>query len=152
MLPASLKFRVAARAPVALGAKLIVAAQLAPAARLEPQVLAVTEKSPEFAPVMVTLLMDTAALLPLVRVAVLAEPVWPNGTSPQTMDDGDAVSGPAALAPVPDNVTESGVAEALLVMLHVAERAPAAVGAKVMFATQLAAWARLGPQLVEATA
>lgn len=53
-------------------------------------------------------------------------------------------------APVPDNATERGVEELLLVMDQEAERVPEAVGAKMMVAVHVVDAARLAPQVVEA--
>ena len=51
LLPSeSLKLSVAVRVPVAVGPKMILAVQLAPAASVEPHVLLYTEKSPALAP------------------------------------------------------------------------------------------------------
>lgn len=127
------------------------AVQLAPAARLAPQVFADTEKSPGSVPVTVMLLILTVALPGLVRVAVFDPLVWPKGTVPQVMVGGETVSAIVEFAPVPDNATESGVEELLLVMVQFAESAPDAVGLKVMLAVQLADAARVDPQLVAET-
>lgn len=60
----SLKLSVAVRVPLAAGANVMFAVQLAPAARLVVQVFEKTLKSPVFAPVMVILLI-VMVLLPL---------------------------------------------------------------------------------------
>lgn len=65
------------------------------------------------------------------------------------MEAGETVSAMEELAPVPAKVTVSGVEELLLVMDHVAERVPEAVGEKTRFAVQLAEAASVEPQVVE---
>lgn len=123
--------------------------QLEFAARLDPQLLEETVKSPLSAPAMVMLLMLTAALPLLVSVAVFAPLVWPKATVPQTMEVGDAVRvTPEALAPVPLRATVSGVGELLLVMVQVAVRLPVVVGLNRILVVQLAEAARLDPQFV----
>lgn len=74
------------------------------------------------------LLTLTAAAPPLVNVAVFEPLVWPKGTLPQVMDEGETVSAIEELAPVPDKATVSGIEELLLVMVQFAESAPDAVG------------------------
>lgn len=66
---------------------------------------------------------------------------------------GDTVIAPPELAiPVPDRLTESGVALLLLVMFQAAESTPGVVGSNTMLALQLAEAASVDPHVVEATA
>lgn len=98
-----------------------------------------------------TLLISIVPVLELVSVAVFGPPALPTATLPQLTEEGETVAEVAAAAsPLPDNATES-VPE-LSTMVHVAERAPEAVGLKTRFSVQLAEAARIEPQVVEETA
>jgi len=78
-----LKFSVALRDPVVVGAKTMFAVQLAEAASEDPQVLLNTLKSPGFAPVNVMLEMVIAEAFPLVSVTTFWPPVLPTATETQ---------------------------------------------------------------------
>ena len=153
LLPAlSVKFSVAVRVPVAVGLKTMFAVQLAEAARVEPQVLLKTAKSPASVPVNPMLLMLIVVLPELVRVATFCAPVLPIATLAQLIEDGEAAAVPPVdVVPVPDSATMSGVPLAELVMVHEAVRLPVAAGLNSMLAVQLADAASDEPQVVEAT-
>jgi hypothetical protein len=76
LLALSVTVRVAVRVPLAVGLKVTLIAQLAPAARLEPQLL-VSAKSPLLVPVMAMLLMDSAPPLEFESVTVWGALVVP---------------------------------------------------------------------------
>ena len=78
----SVTVRVAERAPDAVGLKATVTEQVADAARLAPQVLDEMLKSPEFVPVMDTLLIVIEVLPPFVSVVVCDALVEPTVTVP----------------------------------------------------------------------
>lgn len=82
--------RVAVSAPATLGLKTRLKVQLAPAARVEPQVVADCEKSPAFVPVNFVLMLLRVVDVPLVRVTIWAELVVPNVTVPKSSGLGDA--------------------------------------------------------------
>jgi len=88
----SLKFNVAVRVPVVVGAKTILAVQLADAARVVLQVLLKILKSPAFAPESVRLLIVIDAALLFVSVTVFCAPMPPTGTAAQLRPVGEAVT------------------------------------------------------------
>ncbi|HEY1580288.1 MAG TPA: hypothetical protein VGF82_24755 [Terracidiphilus sp.] len=90
LLAESLKFSVAERFPVAVGANVMFAVQLADAPRLVPHVFEKTLKSPGFVPVKVMLLIVTAADPLFVSVATFCPPMPPTGTEAQLNDVGEA--------------------------------------------------------------
>ena len=92
LLSESLKLSVAVRVPVAVGPKMILAVQLAPAASAEPHVLLYTEKSPGLAPENVMLLMVIDAGLPLVSVMTFCPPLFPIATEAQLWLVGETVT------------------------------------------------------------
>lgn len=97
------------------------------------------------------LLISMAPVLEFVSVAVFGPPALPTATLAQLIEDGETVAEVAVVElPVPAKATDS-VAEPSL-MVHVAERAPEAVGLKTRFSVQLAEAARVEPQVVEETA
>lgn len=107
-------------------------------------------KSPASAPVKLIVLIVTAELPLLVRVADFCPPALPTMTEPHVMDEGRAVTlPPCEVAPVPENETVSGVAELLSVSVQVADSAPTMLGWKVIFAAQLAEAARDAPHVVD---
>ena len=93
----SLNVREALRAPAALGVKVTATVQLLPAARLLPQVLLLTTKSPTFVPVTAMLLIESAALPVFDNVIVCAALVVPTFWLPKFRVAGLS----AATAPVP---------------------------------------------------
>ena len=83
--------KVAKRAPIPVGAKLIVEVQEAPVARLAAQVLPVMLKSAGFAPVAVTLLSVMAAVVGLVNVIICAAAVVPRAVEAKVSAVGEIV-------------------------------------------------------------
>lgn len=81
--------RVAVSAPATLGLKTMLMVQLAPAARLEPQVVADWEKSPAFVPANFVLMLLRAVEVPFVRVTIWAVLVVPSVTVPKSSEVGD---------------------------------------------------------------
>ena len=149
-LPESENESVALRVPVVVGLKTTVAEQLADAPKLEPHDLLVIAKSPGFAPPMATLLMLIEEVVLLLNVAVCAPLVEPTFTEPNDMDVGltetDPLEPPEP-SPVSATICGEFVAESL--KSNVAVRVPFAVGAKTMFAVQLAPAARLDAHVFE---
>lgn len=88
----SLKSSVAVLLPVVVGAKTMLAVQLADAARLVPHVLEKISKSPRSAPVSVMLLMVMAVVLPFVSVIAFCAPLPPTGTDTQFRAAGETVT------------------------------------------------------------
>jgi hypothetical protein len=74
----------------------MLAVQLAEVARVEPQVLLKTAKSPALVPVKPTLLMSMVVVPVLVRVATFCAPDWPMATLLQLMEEGDTLAVAAA--------------------------------------------------------
>lgn len=150
LLPSeSLKFNVAARAPVAVGPKTMLAVQLAAGASVVPQVLLKIEKSLAFAPLKLTLLMLMMVVFPFVNVATFCPPLFPIATDAHAMPDGEAEVLPAgAAAPVPESVTDCGLLAAESVKLSEALRVPVAPGLNTTATVQLPDAARLAPHVV----
>jgi hypothetical protein len=139
----SLRRRLAVRAPAPFGLKLTLRVQLAPPARLVPQVL-VWAKSLLLAPTRLMPVMLRAVLPLLVKVTTLAGLVVPMtrvGKLRLLADKETAV-------PVPLKLTLCGLLVALSVRVREPVRVPAAVGLKVTVMLQLAPPARLVPQLL----
>jgi len=135
---------VAVRAPFAVGWNFIEIVQLAPAARLPPQVC-VCGKSLAFPDTTMLLIVSTAVpVFFSVRVwEPLAEPTFVFGKlRPLGLSD------TAGASPVPLAVTVWGDPVALSVTATVALRAPVAVGLNVTEIVQVAPAATLVPQLV----
>lgn len=91
-VPVSVKVNRAVRVPSAVGAKRTVAVQAADAARVVPQFVCETEKSPELAPAIATPVMLMLVEPVLLRVAVCEAPVCPIKTFPQLRVDGYAAA------------------------------------------------------------
>jgi hypothetical protein len=136
------KVRTPAAVPVETGVNVTPTAQLAPAARLVPQVLAEIAK----APLIPTLVMERDALWRLVSVTVTAGLVLPTGTVPRFNELADSVTGEVELLPVPLRLTVCGLFPALSVNVNVPAAAPVAVGVNVTATVQLAPAATLVPQ------
>ena len=148
----SLNTRVAARFPVVVGAKTIVAVQLADAASEDPHVLLLIRKSPGFVPD-IAMLLIVIELVPLfVSVTGFGPPLLPTATFTQFKLVGETVALPEPDTPVPESVTFCGLLLALSVKLSVADRAPDAPGSNVIDTVQLAELPRLLPQLLLAMA
>jgi len=79
----SLKFKVAVRVPLVVGAKTTLAVQLVPAASIPPQVWLEIWKSPALAPVSVMLLIVMAVEFPFVSVMAFGAPLFPTATDAQ---------------------------------------------------------------------
>jgi hypothetical protein len=122
----SVKLSVAVRAPVAVGLKMIDAAQFDEVARLVPHVLLAMEKSPAFVPVIATLLMATAAVVVLLKVADCDALLEPTTVLGNVRLAGFTLT--AGLTPRPVSVMVCGLSVAESVNVSVALRAPAAVG------------------------
>ena len=140
----SVKVSVPLAAPVAVGVNVTPTAQLAPAARLVPQVLLEIAKGP----LIPTLEMVRAVLWRLVRVTVTAALVLPTATVPKFNELADRVTGELELLPVPLRLTVCGLFPALSVKVSVPVAAPVAVGVNVTPTLQLAPAATLVPQVL----
>ena len=146
LVPAlSLTDSVALRNPTAVGLKVTLMVQFAPAATLEPHVL-LWAKSPELVPVKVMLLMVRAALPVLDSVtgpdALVVVTVWlPNANEAGVRP----AIGPV---PLPLSPTVCGLPGALSTTERVALRVPIAVGLKVMLMVQPAPAPSVAPQLL----
>ena len=95
----SVKRSVALRAPVTVGAKRMLAVQLAAAARLVPQVLLNITKSPGLVPVRAMLLMVIAVVPLFVRVTTFCAPLPPTTTDAQLRLVGETVAAARQLIP-----------------------------------------------------
>jgi hypothetical protein len=115
-----------------------------PAARLAPQVV-VRVKSAGLVPVMVMLVMLNAPVPAFLRVTAVPALVEPSFVTAKATDVGDSVT--AGAVPVPVRATAWGLFTALSVMVKLADLAPVAVGVNVTLMVQLAAAAKLAPQL-----
>ncbi len=140
----SVKVSVPLAAPVAVGVKVTPTAQLAPAARLVPQVLLEIAKGP----LIPTLEMVRAVFWRLVRVTVTAALVLPTATVPKFNELADRVTGELELLPVPLRLTVCGLFPALSVKVSVPVAAPVAVGVNVTPTLQVAPAATLVPQVL----
>src|SRR5208337_3257708 len=127
--------------PVALGLKVTLRVQLAPAATLEPQVL-VWEKSP----LTVMRVMLRVAFPVLLRVTLLALLLVPTFCDGKVKEVGERLT--AGAVPVPVRLTVCVAGLALSVMVTAPVRVPAAVGLKVTLRVQLAPAATLEPQVL----
>jgi hypothetical protein len=146
-LPAALSVMLtdAARLPLTVGSKVTLIVQLVPAATELPHVL-VSAKSPGLAPVRPMLERLTAALPPLVRVAVNVPLGVLTGWLPKQRLVGERLT--AVAVPVPERLTVWGLPAVLSVILTDAVRLPLAVGSKVTLIVQLAPTASELPQLL----
>lgn len=143
----SLNVSVPEAAPVAVGENVTPMVQLAPAARLDPQVLPATAK-----PVLaVTLVMLRATLWTFFSVTLPAALVLPTVTVPRFSELGETVTG-AVLDELPLRLTVCGLPGALSVNVSVPFVVPVAVGENVTPTVQVAAAAMLVPQVLLATA
>jgi hypothetical protein len=125
----------AVRVPGLVGVKVTLIVQLAPAAKLAPQVLA-WMKSPPLAPVMEMPVIVRVAVPLLVKVSVWAPLLLPTATPLKLMLVPDRVT--AGATPLPVSDTLSGLSIALSVIVTEAVRAPTAVGVKFTAMVQLA--------------
>ena len=106
LLAPSVNASVAEREPAAVGLNAIEAEQLAPAARLAPQVFVEIRKSVEFVPPTTMLLIAIEDVPLLVRVMAFAPPVCPTATLTQFKLVGLTAAVPEVpLVPVPESDT-----------------------------------------------
>ena len=133
----------AVRLPVAVGLKVTLIVQLAPAARPVPQ-LFVWAKSPLFVPVIEIEFTGSDTAPQFVRVTTVAGLVVPTVRALKAID----VLESDTAVPVPVNVTTWGLPGSESVMISVPARANAAFGAKVTLTRQFAPAARAVPQVV----
>jgi hypothetical protein len=144
----SVKLRVALRLPEAPGLNVTDAVQLADAASVLPQVLLDMAKSAAFVPEIATLLMVIDDVSPFFRVADCAAVVEPTVVLAKVSEAGLADTVPLVEVPVPVKATFCGLPLPESLKLSVAARAPVAVGAKTIFAVQLAEAASDDPQVL----
>jgi len=116
--------KVALRLPVVVGLNVRLTVQLLAAAKELPQVVAVSGKSADSAPVTAILEMVSVVVPTLVSVTFLTRLVVPTVTVPKFTRVGVSL----AAVPVPLSGTCCGLPAALSVMLTAALRAPVAVG------------------------
>jgi hypothetical protein len=127
----------ALRTPVALGVNVTEIVHCAVAASVAPQVV-VREKSPEFVPVMVMLVMFRVAVPLLVRVMFSGEELVPTDWLLKVRLVGEKFTpGAAGGMPVPVRDEVCGLPAALSVIENVPLRVPVVVGVKVTFRVQL---------------
>lgn len=131
--------RLAARAPAAVGVKVAVSVQLAPAATEPAAQVPVRAKSPALVPASVMPLMESAAFPVLVSVTLCAALDIPTCTLPSAIVLPDKpTAGEGAAAPVPLKLTALGEPVALCAIDSEPLRAPVAPGLKVTFTVQVA--------------
>jgi len=138
--------RLVVRVPAALGVNVTLIVQLAPAAKLAPQVL-VCAKSVVF-PVLNPMLVISSELLASVLVSVtgceaLVVPTF--GTA--KVSAGDRVADAEGTMPVPVSNVVAGLARPATAMDSIAEREPVAVGLNVTLMVQFAPGAKVVPQV-----
>jgi hypothetical protein len=124
------------------------AVQLAEDARLVPQVLLAMLKSPAFVPDIATPLIVSEELSPFDSVTVCAAVLDPTAVLANVTLDGLAATVPDAAVPFPLSATVCGLLLAESLKFNVADRAPVAVGAKTIFAEQVADAASEVPQVL----
>ena len=146
-LALSVTVRVAERPPEAEGVKVTLMVQFAPAATEPPQFVAgivVKAKSAALVPLLAMLVMVSRLSPPLCRVmdwpALVVPMVW---LLKERLAGVNVAVGPTAI-PLPDSESVAGLR--LEVMLMEPERAPAAVGVKVVLMVQKAPGARVAGQ------
>jgi len=127
----------------------IFAEQLAPAARLEPQVWLKILKSPGFVPASITLLTEIAVVPLFLSTAVFCPPMPPTVTDAQLNELGftDALP-PDVLPPVPERATVCGLPLPESETVNVAVRVPLALGLNDTETLQFADAARLDPHVL----
>lgn len=134
--------------PLAVGLKTTLAEQLVEAARLVPQVLLLIAKSPALMPPSVTLLIVMEDAVPFVNVADCAALVDPTAVLGNPRLVGETVTLPDVAPPVPDNATVCGLLLDESATESVAARDPFVLGLNATEMLQLAAAARLLPQVL----
>lgn len=133
------------RLPLAVGLKVTLIVQLAPAVKVLPQ-LFVWAKSPLLEPVIPIPPMVSAAVPVLLSVTVCGALVERTATLPKFRLVGDNAA--EATSPVPVRAAVWGLPEALSLTESVALRVPPAVGVKVTLIVQLPPAATDEPQLL----
>jgi hypothetical protein len=138
--------RLVVRVPAALGVNVTLIVQLAPAAKLAPQVL-VCAKSVVFPPVNPMLVISSELLVSvLVSVTGCAALVVPTvGTA--KVSAGDRVADAEGTTPVPVSIAVIGLARPATATDSMAEREPVAVGLNVTLIVQFAPTAKSVPQV-----
>ena len=137
--------RVPLRVPPVAGLNVTLIVQLAPAATLEPHV-SVSEKSPEFAPVIPMLEILSAPVPVLLRVTLWGLVVVPTSLFPNVTFAGKSPT--AGAVPVPERATVCGLPKALSATDSDALLAPVVAGVNVTLIAQLLPAAKLAPQLL----
>lgn len=149
LLAPSVNATLALREPATVGRNKMVAVQLAPAARLAPQVLVEIRKSAEFVPPTTMLLIANAEAPLFVSVMTFGPPVCPTATLAQFKLAGLTAAEPdPPPAPVPDSETVCGLLATPSVNCRLADLAPAALGLNVIVVVQLAPDARVPPHVL----
>jgi hypothetical protein len=136
--------RFAVRAPVAVGLKVTPMLQLAPAARVAPQVV-VLAKSPALVPVNAMLVILILAFPVFDNVTVRELLVVLTNCTAKAKEVGESCA--AGPVPVPVRVTDWGVVGSESAILSDAVRVPGAEGRKVTLMVQLFPAATLVPQV-----
>jgi hypothetical protein len=142
----SVKDSVAVRGPVAEGVNLMLTLQFAAPARLVPQVFAEIAKSAALAPATAMPPMLIAAVPPFVKATDCAALAVPTVIDVNERLDGVTLT--LTPRPVPERATVWGLFPAESVKDSVAVRGPVAEGVNVMLTLQLAAPAKLVPQVL----
>lgn len=145
LLAESVNVRVAERVPDAEGLNTTPTVQLAPDVKLVPHVLLTIVKSAALVPATLMLPIEMVEPLPFFNVAVCVELLDPTLTEPNESEEGLTV---APAVPRPESATVCGLVLSVSLKLSVAVRVPVVVGANTMFTVQLAAAARLVPQVL----
>lgn len=151
----SLNSNAAVRVPPVVGAKVMFAVQLLPAARLVPHVFEKMRKSPGSAPPIVRPLIEIALVPLFVSVATFWPPTLPTLTEAQLSELGLADAVPPVVVveeppgAYPFRATSCGLGLAESLNSSAADRVPLTVGLNVMFAVQLAPGERFVPQVLE---
>lgn len=122
------------------------AEQLAFTERVLPQVVADRTKSDALAPPMETPLMVIGAVFPFDRVMDCDAVLVPNAVLPKARADGLAATTP--LVPRPERATACGLLLSESLKFRIAVRVPVAAGPKMIFTVQVAAGARVVPQVL----
>lgn len=129
--------------PTAAGVKLTLMLQLAPAAKLAPQLLVVPKS-----PVTPIVLINNAAVPLLVRVTDCAVLVVPIGCAVAKVTAGGARTALGAVTPVPVSGIACGLLPALSTKVSEPKAPPAAVGLKVTLMVQILPAATGEPQVL----
>jgi hypothetical protein len=143
----SATLKAAVSEPTAAGLKVMAMVHVAPIATLVPQVL-VSEKELALLPVMLMLVMESAAVPELVSVMFGAVNELPTGWLEKLIEFAESVTAGAVAVPVPLRATVCGEPYVLSAMLTVAVSAPVAAGLKVTVILHEAAAATLVPQVL----